>query len=403
MPRLRRTAVLSALLLGLVPGFVLPAGAAQAAGPVDLFIDTVDDRPDPVDAYATVSYVVTVGNRGPGTATAVTVTAQLPSGVSFQPSTVDDRCSATLTTVTCDLSTLPASAMTSPLIVDLTPTTAGPMSLTFTVSAAERDTNPADNSQTETTSVVMPTEADVALYLGQVFGPVYAAEPFWFGAGVQNLGPAPATGATAVLRLPAGLSVVSGASCVPDAAGSVCTVGPMDLPPPGGSIAPLYMLASAPGTYTISGSASADQPDPQPANNTGSVTFTVAPAADVAVAIADSADPTHPGQALTDTVTVTNNGPSPASDVRLTDDWSTTVAGGLAVLSIDASQGQCTLTAPASVDCGLGDLASGAAATVTLRFRPRGVGSVTNQAQVTATEYDGNTANNLATETTSVR
>lgn len=400
MSRPRRIAVLSTLLLGFLPGFVLPAGAAHAASPVDLFL-SVDGSPDPVDAYATVNYSIAVGNRGPGPATAVTVTAQLPPGVSFQSSTLDNRCSATATLLTCDLSTVFPN--TIPLfIVELRPTLPGPMSLTFTVSAAERDVHPADNSQTVTTDV-LPPKADVALVLGPPGSQqLYAGQPFFFQAGVGNSGPAPATNATAVLRIPAGVSVASSASCVPDGAGS-CTLGPVDLPAPGGVLGLLEMLASAPGTYTISGTASADQPDPDLTNNTGSVTFTVAPAADIAVAIAESADPTRHGQPLTYTVTVTNNGPSPASEVTLTDEWSSTDLRELALLSMSASQGQCTLTAPARVDCGLGELASGATATLTLQLRPRGVGSVSNRAQVTATEYDTNTASNAAAETTAIR
>jgi hypothetical protein len=379
--------------------FVVPAGAAHAADPVDLFIN-VDDLSDPVDAYTPVAYSVAVGNRGPGTATSVTVTAQLPAGVSFVSSR-DIACSATGTLLTCDLSTVYPNAI--PLfIVELRPTLPGPTSLTFTVSAAERDIHRADNSQTVTTEV-LPLMADVVLDLG---GPgreqLYAGQPFFFQAGVGNLGPAPATNATAVLRIPAGVSVASSASCVPDAAGS-CRIGPMDLPAPSGALALLEMLVPAAGTYTISGSATADEPDPDLTNNTGSVTFTVAAAADLSVAIAESADPTPRNKPLSYAVTVTNNGPSPASGVILTDEWSSTDLRELALLSATASQGQCTITAAARVDCALGELASGAAATVTLQMRPRGVGSVSNQAQATAIEYDPNPANNAATETTAIR
>lgn len=403
MLRLRRTVILPALLLGLVPMLVVPAGAAQAAEPIDVFIANVEDSPDPAYAYATVDYVVSVGNRGPGTATAITLTAPLPAGVTFQPSTGEDRCNATPTTVTCDLSTLPANAMASPVVIGVRPTTDGLLSMTFTASAAERDADLSNNTQTETTTVTMPIDADIALELDAGAGPMYAGELFFISAGVFNSGPAPATGVTAVLRLPAGLSVISGASCIPDDAGSVCTIGPMELPASGGGIALLGMSASAAGIYTISGSVTADQPDPQPANNIDSVTFTVAPGADVAVTIAESADPTNPGRALTYTMTVINHGPSPAAAVSLTDEWSVAVSGGVTLLTVDASQGQCAVTAPSRIGCSLGGLAGGATATVTVRLQPRGVGSVTNQAHVTATEHDRDPTNNLATETTVVR
>jgi uncharacterized repeat protein (TIGR01451 family) len=403
MPRPRRRAVLSALLLTVLSVFVIPAGTAHAADPVDLFIESLYDSPDPVNAYAKASYTVWIGNRGPGAATAVTLTTELPSGVSFQPSPWDDRCTANAMVVTCDFATVWPNYPPSPVAIDLVATTAGSISLTFTVSAAEPDANPADNSQTETTTVVMPTEADIALELC-CSAPAYAGQAFGVGAGVFNAGPAPATGATAVLRLPAGVSLVFERPCVPDGAELLCTViGPVDIFPSTGLASPLLMVASAPGTYVISGYASADQPDPDTTNNSGSVTVTVAPAADTAVTITESADPTRPGQALTYTVTVTNNGPSPASNVSLTDEWSAAVPGGLALLSVSGSQGQCTLTARARVDCDFGELASGATATLTLRLRARGVGSVTNQAQVTAIEFDADTTNNAATETTSIR
>lgn len=400
MPRLARTRLLSALLLGLV-SVVVPDGPARAAAPVDLFISEVSDSPDPVFAGSTVSYTVDVGNRGPGTATSTLLTAPLPAGASFQGSN-DDRCSATSTLITCDLGTLGAPGMASPVIIQVRPTEAGTLSLTFTVSSAEPDANPSDNSRTATTTVTTPTEADVALYLSAHAGPIYAGTPFFIDAGVRNWGPATATGATARLRLPAGLSVVSGATCVPDGADSVCVVGPMELPPSTGVAAPIALTASAPGNFTIPGSATADQPDPQPANNIGSVSLTVLAAADLAVTVSESSDPSLPGRPLTYTLTVTNHGPSPSA-AHLTDEWSATVAGGVTLLSVEPSQGGCGSTTAGRVECDLGVLAGGATATVAVSLRPQGVGTVTTEARVTGTEYDGDPTNNTATETTEVR
>lgn len=394
-----RTRLLPALVLGLV-SVVVPAGPARAAEPVDLFISAAADSPDPVFANSTVSYDVSVGNRGPGTATGTVVTASLPAGVSFRPVDWDDRCSATSTLITCDLGTLPASGMASPLIIQVTPTQAGTLSMTFTVSAAEHDAHPSDNVRTATTTVTTPTEADVALTLKGPYEPVRAGAQFAVTAEMSNSGPAPATGVTARLRVPAGLSL--DASCVPDGPDSICTLGPTQLPAPAGSAALIRATASAPGSYTISGSISADQPDPQPANNNGSTSFTVLPAADLAVSISESADPSLPGRPLTYTVTVANHGPSP-STAHLTDEWSTTVAGGLALVAVVPSQGGCGTPTAGRVECDLGVLAAGATATVAVSLRPQGVGTVTNQARVTGSEYDGVPTNDTATETTAVK
>jgi Domain of unknown function DUF11 len=50
----------------------------------------------------------------------------------------------------------------------------------------------------------------------------------------------------------------------------------------------------------------------------------------------------------------------------------------------------------------LGGLASGANATLTVSLRPRGIGSITNQAQVSSAEFDPDTGNNADSETTTV-
>jgi uncharacterized repeat protein (TIGR01451 family) len=397
MSRLRRTLVLVIAVLGAVPAIVVSAGSAQGAAPVDVFVADIADSPDPVALGATVLYSVAVGNEGPGTATPVILTVEMSPGALFEPSGSTGSCSTMGSTVTCAVGTLqPGSA--AALMLAVTPTSEGTVSVSFTASAAQSDRDPSNNIQTETTTVT--AEADVSLQLGDVFGVVYARQPFFLTVQMSNAGPSPATGVTATLRIPAGLAVVSGASCVPDGAGSTCTVGPTALPPSTGSVALLPIVAGAAGDYAISGSVLADQPDPLPANNADSVTFTVTAAADLAVAVAESADPSGAGRPLTYTVTVTNRGPSPASAVSLADEWTAALAGGVELLSIGTSQGACTVTASNRFGCDLGVLSGGATATVTLRLRPRGGGTLTNHADVTAAEHDPDPVNNAASEST---
>jgi hypothetical protein len=101
-------------------------------------------------------------------------------------------------------------------------------------------------------------------------------------------------------------------------------------------------------------------------------------------------------------VTVTNNGPSPATSIVLTDTWTTTVTGRVQLFSFGTSQGQCASTNDQRIDCQLGALRSGARTTVTITLRALGIGSVTDQAQVSAAEFDPNTANNVDSETTTI-
>jgi uncharacterized repeat protein (TIGR01451 family) len=108
-------------------------------------------------------------------------------------------------------------------------------------------------------------------------------------------------------------------------------------------------------------------------------------------------DPVLVGANLTYTVTVTNNGPSAATGVTLTDPLPATVTFG----SVIPSQGSCSETA-GTVSCNLGDVATGATATVTLVVTPTAADPLTNTASVAGTEPDPNPENNSATVETTV-
>jgi uncharacterized repeat protein (TIGR01451 family) len=121
------------------------------------------------------------------------------------------------------------------------------------------------------------------------------------------------------------------------------------------------------------------------------------PMADLAVT--KVADPTvgTAGQALTYTLTVTNNGTLPATGVIATD----AVPAGSVFVATGASQGTASLV-DGVVVASLGDLAVGASATVTIIVTPSAAGSLTNTADVTANEPDPDPSNNNATVTTTI-
>jgi uncharacterized repeat protein (TIGR01451 family) len=127
----------------------------------------------------------------------------------------------------------------------------------------------------------------------------------------------------------------------------------------------------------------------------GQVSLTERPT-DLAITKVDSADPSRAGRDLTYTLTVTNNGPNPATGVTVTD----TLPSGLSARSSSASQGSCSGTT--TVTCSIGDLASGGSATVSIVVRPSSPGSITNSASVSGNQPDPNSANNTATQETTV-
>jgi uncharacterized repeat protein (TIGR01451 family) len=113
---------------------------------------------------------------------------------------------------------------------------------------------------------------------------------------------------------------------------------------------------------------------------------------DVGVSVT-STSTLYPGT-LTYNVTVTNYGPTPATNVVLTD----TLATGLTNVQFSSSQASCSGTSP-TYTCAIGNLATNASVQVVVTATPplNGYGTYTNTASVTATQPDYNTSNNLFT------
>ena len=98
-------------------------------------------------------------------------------------------------------------------------------------------------------------------------------------------------------------------------------------------------LAAAPGTYTNTATVSATTADPVPGNDSGSQDTTIVPSADLSIVKTDSADPVNPGTSFDYTIVVTNNGPSDASNLQVTD--TIPAPGSFSITGIAASAGSC--------------------------------------------------------------
>lgn len=113
----------------------------------------IGDSPDPVDVGDDVTYTVTVTNNGPGSATEVVVSVTLPAGLDFVSADADaGDCTASAGSVDCELGDLPAGDSVEIRIV-ATAAQSGEVTVEATVTAAEADGMPADDSASETTTV----------------------------------------------------------------------------------------------------------------------------------------------------------------------------------------------------------------------------------------------------------
>ena len=126
-------------------------------------------------------------------------------------------------------------------------------------------------------------------------------------------------------------------------------------------------------------------------------TFDPATTNDLAMGMTDSPDPISAGGILSYSISITNNGPIPATGVVVQD----TLPSTMNLAFIKFSQGSCSNLGNV-VTCNLGDLAAGDTATVILKAVPTTAGTYTNSASVSASEPDLALANNQASVTTTV-
>src|SRR5579862_530351 len=120
-------------------------------------------------------------------------------------------------------------------------------------------------------------------------------------------------------------------------------------------------------------------------------------AADVGVSATGSPNPVFIGSNLTYSIIVTNIGPVPASDVRVTN----LLASSVTLKSASASQGT-LFTGGNPITGDLGTINNNASASVTLVVTPKATGSITNSTTVGSDLSDPNLANNAAITTTTV-
>jgi uncharacterized repeat protein (TIGR01451 family) len=213
---------------------------------------------------------------------------------------------------------------------------------------------------------------------------------------VTNNGASGATGVKVIDTLPADVTFVSATDGVKPVNG-VLTFGTDDLAAGAGDTFTIVVNPTVAGTLSDVASASGDQTDPTPADNSvtlPTVVTTVAATADLALS-GNAPGSVTLGNKVTYTLTVTNGGSSAATGVKLTD----TLPAGVSFVS--ASGGVAPGNGALTFD--VGNLAAGANFTVTIVVTPEEAITLKNQAGVSGNETDATPADNSLTQITKVR
>ncbi|WP_160329605.1 CARDB domain-containing protein [Lysobacter capsici] len=335
-----------------------------------------------------ITFTVTVSNNGPSAAAAVNVNDQLPAGYTFVSATPSVGTYNAGTGVWAVGGLASGANATLQIVATVLPN--GPYANTATATSTTNDPTPGNNTATNTPVPV--ASADLAVTKTASSATPIVGTNITFTVTVSNNGPSAAAGVNVNDQLPAGYTFVSATPSVGtyNAGTGVWAVGGLA----SGANATLQIVATVlpNGPYANTATATSTTNDPTPGNNTATNTPTPVASADLAVTkTASSATPTV-GTNITFTVTVSNNGPSSADAVNVTDQ----LPAGYTFVSANPSVG--TYNAGTGV-WAVGTLASGANATLDIVATVLATGPYANTATATSTTGDPTPGNNTATNT----
>jgi len=258
---------------------------------------------------------------------------------------------------------------------------------------------------TNTVETPVPPLVDLRVAKSGAPDPAVPGEPVTWTVEVFNDGPNTATGVTVAESL-------TNATFV-SAAGATCAAAPGDtsfsctLADIAANASEVFTIVSDTDPSLTSGSAvgntaiaDSNEADDDPTNNSGSAKLPVDPVADLSIEKSDDLDPAQPGDTVTYTLTVTNDGPSDAHNVQISDTppSGVTVTG---VALVAPAAGTCVLAANT---CTLPVVGAGATVEmeVTVTIDAATVGTIVNGARVSSEDPDPTPGDNSITEETEI-
>ena len=309
---------------------------------------TKDDGVATIQAGDQVTYTITVTNSGNIGATGVVVTDPLPAGTTFVSCTVaapatcgEDPAGSGTVVATIPLVPRDGGQAVIALTVQVAAgQPAGTDSITNTVTVSDDGLNGPErstqnNSVSDTDALVFGPGPALAIAKDDGLDRVEGGDTATYTVTVTNAGDQDAADAVVTDTLPPGTTFVSctvtpAASCAETAAGSGVVEATLPVVPnrqadPDAEVTLAITVTIddpvAAGTTEFVNTAEVAHPDDQTSDdNTATDRDTYG--ADVAVAIDDGVDVVVPGQTVTYTVTLTNNGSSRVDTVTLTTDMS---------------------------------------------------------------------------------
>jgi uncharacterized repeat protein (TIGR01451 family) len=368
---------------------------------------TNSDSPDPVSPGATITYTQSITNSGPDAANA-TFSQVLPSSVGFLSLSAPVGWNCTTPgaggsgAISCTFASFASGATANFTLVVTVIANSGTVTNTVVGGSNVQDPDHTDDSATVTTTILAPMVADLGITKTTTSDGAAAGSSIAYTITLTNNGPDAAANVVVTDTLPSELlfqsiSVPSGFNCATPAVGATgtitCTAASMASGTTATFTLVVQLTANAVGPINNNASATSDTDDNNGGNDTGSappVPVSAGNTADLAVVKSTQTTTAGPGDPVTYTIAVTNNGPGVANDVIVSD----TLPASLRFQSITpAATFSCTtppVGATGTITCIGGPLANGATATFTLvtTIAPSASGSFANSVSVSTSDTD---------------
>ena len=356
----------------------------------DLSISAVADA-STIDVGEQVTFALTAHNGGPSDAGGVAVSSTLDAGLEYVSD--DAGCMQSGTTLSCPIGDLAGGAdAVVHVVARATAAAAGSVTVSHaSVAGAQDDPDTTNNADS---AVVTVTSADLSVTaVLSPAGPV-AGQTQHVLIDAVNTGPSDASGVVLTSTVPAGLSGVSasadgGVTCSVSSTTVTCPVGNLAT---GDHVNVDVQGTVGAGATTVSATAAIQgtEADPDPANNSATVSAPVQGSADLSLMKTADRSTAPQGAAVSYTLAVTNTGPSEATGVTIVDHLPAGVV-------FDSADPGC-IEASGTVTCAIGTLTADDSATrvVTVKVGDATTGSVTNSATASSDTSDPAPANNTS-------
>lgn len=348
-----------------------------------------------VDLGDEVTFTVTLFNEGPDGVTGVVVTDLLPAGLTYSSSVPGAGTSYDPVTGAW---AVPALADGASISLAITAVVAATGPLTNTASVSDSSSFDPASANDSASATVVGRAADLRV-VKTAPASVAAGATVTFTISVTNDGPSDALDVVLTDPLPAGLGSPSTPSGECSIGGGVltCSLGTVAV----GTTRAVTVSGTAPASGSMSNTASvtSSTPDTDPSDSSSTVVVTVADVADLRLTKAGPAT-VLAGSEVEYLLTVTNDGPSPATGVVVTDPLPaglvapTTTSSGCTVVGSGSSTLVCSLASP---------LANGASMSFSVRGRaPASPGVLTNTASVASSTVDPDGSDDSSSVSTTV-